>query len=186
MDALNNVDNDYVRPVTNAYQSSYLGNFDFGDANSPLIHQSHTPNFLLSVSNDVDGMFTNTVNYDYASYQDNPSVPHFYPDNSTAVNGQLRSPNFDQAETHADSSCPLPVPCQTFCESYSDVTNDNPTDNYFQRLGASTTSDSSVSYILTQEPTNFGYVFMKVEYTQLGRIAAADVDKILALLKCEK
>src|SRR6185369_378977 len=132
-----------------------------------------------SVSDNVD-MMSITMNYedigdytgDYASYQGNPSVSHFHPGNVDTMNGQLNPPNHDQTETRANSSCPPPVSFQTFCDPYSNTTNYGPTDNNFQRLGM--IDNSTISYILTHDPTSSGYVFMKVEYTQLGRISAAD------------
>ncbi|CAG8577955.1 7400_t:CDS:1 [Paraglomus occultum] len=177
MDGLNNV---------NPYQSSYPEGFNSDNTNPPLIRQSHTQNFLSSVSDNVDGMFINTINYedtrdytgDYASFQGNPSVFHFHSGNIDTMNWQLNPQNRDQAATHANSSS---EPCQTFCDPYSDVTNDNSTHHHFQRLGISTTNSSSISYFLTHEPTNSGYIFMKVEYTQLGWISAADINKILDL-----
>ncbi|CAG8595549.1 4309_t:CDS:1 [Paraglomus brasilianum] len=195
MSGPNNVNNDYVRPFTNVCQSSDPGDFNFNTANPP-IHQYHTQNFpppvTFSLSDNADVMSMNTMNTidyrntgdymsDYASYQGNPSDSYYtHSGNIDMMNGQLNIPNHDQAETHANSSCPLPVPFQTVCDTYSDTMNDGPTDN-FQRLGINMTNNSSISYILTHEPTNSGYVFMKVEYTQLGRISAADIDKILAL-----
>jgi len=173
----NNITNNYVR------QSFYPDDFNFDGANPP-IHR----NFLPSVS-DNDVMFRDTMDYedtgdyngdytgDYALYQGNPSVSHSHPGNVDTMNGQLNPPN------HANGSCPLPAPCQPFCDPYSNTTNYAPTD---QHLGISMTSNSSISYILTQDPTSSGYVFMKVEYTQLGRISAGDIDKILVLTQREK
>ncbi|CAG8489743.1 2413_t:CDS:1 [Paraglomus brasilianum] len=177
----NNVNNDHVRPFTNVCQSSYPDDFNFDDANPP-IHQYHTQSYLpstsLSLSDNVDMSITmntmdcrNTTGNYTGDASCNPSDSYY-----THINGRLNSPNLDQAESHANSSCPLPVPFQTVCDPYFDTMNDGPTGN-FQHLG----TNSSISYILTHEPTNSGYVFMKVEYTQLGRISAADIDKILAL-----
>ncbi|CAG8608134.1 7731_t:CDS:1, partial [Paraglomus occultum] len=139
MDGPNNVNSNYVRPFIGPYQLSYPEDFSSDNANPLLIHQSQTQNFLPSVSDNVDGMFINIMDYedtrdytgDYASIQDNSSV---HLGNVDMMNGQLHPPNHDQAATHADSSCPLPVPCQTFGDLHSDVTNDNSTDNHFQRL----------------------------------------------------
>ncbi|CAG8616777.1 7905_t:CDS:2, partial [Paraglomus brasilianum] len=170
MNELKNMNNDYFRHFTNICQSSYPEAFNFDDANPP-IHQSHTQDFLpstsLSPSGNVDVISMNTMDYrntgdymgDYALYQGNPSVSHFHPGNTDTMDGQLNTPNHDQAETHENSSCPLPVPFQTVCGSsdpYSDTMNDGPTDN-IQHLNMA--NNSSISYIL--EPTNSGYVFMK-------------------------
>ncbi|CAG8577942.1 7399_t:CDS:1 [Paraglomus occultum] len=101
MDGPNNVNSNYVRPFTGPYQLSYLSS---NNANPPLIHQFQTQNFLPSVSDNVDEMFMNIMDYkdtrnytgDYASIQDNPSVPHFHLGNVNMMNGQLNSPQLMQ------------------------------------------------------------------------------------------
>ncbi|CAG8608154.1 7732_t:CDS:1, partial [Paraglomus occultum] len=187
MNGPNNVINNCVGPFTSPYQSFYPEDFSFDD---PPIHQSPTQDFLPSIFDIVDviPITMNPMSYEdtgdytgnYASYQDNPSVPHFYPDNGTAANGQLRSPNVDQAEAQTNSSCPLPVPCQTFYDSsnlYFDTTNGGSTDYHFDTM-----NDSSSSYIFTQDPTGTGYVVTKIEHTQLvlGTVSAADFNQMLA------
>ncbi|CAG8616760.1 7904_t:CDS:1 [Paraglomus brasilianum] len=175
----NNVNNDSVGPFTNVCQSSYPEDFNFEDANPPSAS--------LSLSDNVDVMSMNAITMDcgdytgkYASYQGNPSVSYFH----------LNPPSHDQVEPHANSSCPLQVPFQTYCGSsdsypdtsipYSDTTNNSQTDNYFQHLGM--INNSSTSYIFTHEPTGSGYVVTKVECTQsvLGEMSAADFNQMLA------
>jgi len=187
MSEQNNINNNYAGSFTNVYQSSHPEDFNFHDDNPP-IHQSHTRNFLpfaASFPLSCNTLMNNTMGYenigdhtgDYAPFHGNPSYLH--PTNVDTMNGQLNPPNYDQAETHANGFCPLPAPFQTSCNPQSDTTNDGPTDNNFQRLDMM--DNSTISYILTHDPTSSGYVFMKVEYTQLGRISAADIDKIFAL-----
>ncbi|CAG8529341.1 4852_t:CDS:1 [Paraglomus brasilianum] len=181
--------NNYIGHYNNICQSTYPEDVNSDDANLPS-HQSHTQDFLpsvasVSLSDNVDVMFNtmnamdceNTGDYtgNYASYQDYPSDSYY-----THINGQLNS-NPDQAETHSNSSCPLPVSFQTLYGStniYSDAMNDDgPTDNCFGMI-----NNSSTSYVFTHDPTGTGYVVTKVEHTQLvlGRMSAADFNQMLA------
>ena len=196
MSELNDMNNDYFRHFTNIHQSSYPEDFNFDDANTP-IHQSNPQDFSLSVasfslSDNVDVMpiimdsmdYEDTGDYtgDYASYQGNPSDSHFHSGDVDAVNGHMNSPNPDQAETYANSSCPLPVSFQTVYGSSnlnSDTINDGFTDNHFSMI-----NNSSTSYIFTHDPTGTGYVVTKVEHTQLvlGRMSAADFNQMLSTI----
>ena len=198
MNELNNTNNGYVRHYNNIYQSSFPEDFNFDNTNPPvhmpinLQAQSYAQNFLPSASDNVDTTSMDIMNYgnytaNYAPYQVNSSVSYFHPD---TMDGQLNIPNHDQAKPHANSSCPLQVPFQTYCGSsssypdtsipHSDTTNISQTGNYFQHLGM--INNSSTSYIFTHEPTGSGYVVTKVEYTQsaLGRMSSADFNQMLA------
>ncbi|CAG8529383.1 4854_t:CDS:2 [Paraglomus brasilianum] len=174
----NNMNNNYIGHYNNICQSTYPEDVNSDDANT------HVASFSLSDNVDVTSIAMNSMVYkdtgdytgNYASYQGNPSVSYY-----THINGQLNSPNPDQAEAHANSSCPLPGSFQTFCGStnlYSDAMNDDgSTDN---RFGMD--NNSSTSYIFTLDPTGTGYVVTKVEHTQLvlGRMSAADFNQMLA------
>ncbi|CAG8597445.1 1380_t:CDS:1 [Paraglomus brasilianum] len=99
------------------------------------------------------------------------------------MNGQSNIPIQDQVGNYTNSSYQVPVSLLGF--SALDVENNYPSDPVINH--------SSISYILTQmpmqtslssndtniinEPTNPGYVVMKVECTHLGRILAADIEK---------
>ncbi|CAG8601971.1 7743_t:CDS:1 [Paraglomus brasilianum] len=191
MNEPNNTNNGYVR--------SFPEDFNF-DSTNPPVHmpinlqaQSHAQNFPPSDNVDTTSMdimdYGNTGNYtgNYAPYEGNPSVSYYtQPSNIDTMNPLSHG----QVEIHTNSSCPLPVPFQTYCGFsdsypdtsilYSDTTNNSLTDNNFQHLG--TINNSSTSYIFTHEPTGSGYVVTKVEYTQsvLGRVSAADFNQMLA------
>ncbi|CAG8644742.1 10446_t:CDS:1 [Paraglomus brasilianum] len=201
------MNNDSVRYYNNV-QSSYPEDF-FDDTHPPiqtpinLLAPIHTEDFHPPVTPDNVGITMNTMDYrntgDHTSYQGDCSVSG--PDNVDTMDGQLNTPCppacYDQVETHTNSSCPFPISFQTFRGSsvpYPGTTN-------FQHHGM--INNTSISYVLTQmppqtppqtsfssnnsnvmnEPTHPGYAVTKVEYTQLGRISTADIDKILAIIR---
>src|SRR6185369_11138538 len=105
-----------------------------------------------------------------------------------ATNGQLNTPNHDQAKAHhVNSSRPLQVSFQTYCGTpnpYSDTTNDGPTDNNSQHFGIA--NNTYISYTLIQMATSPEYVVMREERTQsvLGTVsAAAGIGEMLALTR---
>ncbi|CAG8601626.1 7376_t:CDS:1 [Paraglomus brasilianum] len=179
----NNMNNNYIGHY-NICQSTYPEDVNSDDANTqdflPSVASVSLPENVDVMSNTMNSMdYEDTGDYtgDYALYQGNPSVSHFHPGNVDTVNGQLNTLNHDQAETHENSSYPLPVPFQTVCDPYFDTMNDGSTDNHFGVI-----NNSSTSYIFTHDPTGTGYVVTKVEHTQLvlGRMSAADFNHMLA------
>ncbi|CAG8575217.1 2025_t:CDS:1 [Paraglomus brasilianum] len=145
--------------------------------------------------NNVDMTVTNTMDYrnaasDYALYQETANYPVSYhcPSDIHTMNGQSNMPSHDQVGNYTNDSYPAPVSFQTLLGfSALDVENNYPSDPVINH--------SSILYIFTQMPmqtslssnnsniinesTNSGYVVMKVECTHLGRISAADMEKIL-------